>query len=167
MEQLLFLTLSQFISVFVSLTLFQDQRSVKWSDNILISSCFGWVVWAFALIVLKINYLSIYLSLNMLCSFLFGSSAEHAKYHPACAPTPVHVQVQVQAIGWEDCVCNRVQLSRHVDSRSPTSEDLYLSLQRMSAVMSGVYHGFKTIPIQQDIITFYCSLSVIASINKW
>ena len=41
--------------------------------------------------------------------------------HPVCAPTPVHVQVQVHCIGWEDCVCDHFQLPRRVGSRTPSS----------------------------------------------
>ena len=47
--------------------------------------------------------------------------------HPVCAPTPVHVQVQVQSIGWEDCVCNRFQLPHRVVIHTRSSED-FISL---------------------------------------
>ena len=48
--------------------------------------------------------------------------------HPVRAPTPVHVQlVQLHCIGWEDCMCDRFQLPRHVGSRTPSSEGLISS----------------------------------------
>ena len=44
--------------------------------------------------------------------------------HPVCAPTPVHVQVQVQSIGWADCVCDCFQLPSFVGNRIPSSEEM-------------------------------------------
>ena len=47
---------------------------------------------------------------------------EHSEGHPIYAPTPVHVRVQVHCIGREERVCDRFQLTRHVGSRTPSSE---------------------------------------------
>ena len=47
---------------------------------------------------------------------------------PICAPTPVHLRVQVHCMGREDCVCDRFQLPRHVGSRTPSSEGDSISL---------------------------------------
>ena len=52
---------------------------------------------------------------------LWRSSAEHSEGHPACALIPVHIQMQVHCIGWEDCVRYNFQLPRHVGSCTPSS----------------------------------------------
>ena len=40
-----------------------------------------------------------------------------------CTPTPIHVQVQVQSIGWGGYMCDHFQLPRHVGSHSLSLED--------------------------------------------
>ena len=62
--------------------------------------------------------------------------------HPVWAPTPVHVQVQVQSIGWGDCVR---PFSVTPPCKQPHSVFgvFYLRFRRMRFVMSGVYHGWR------------------------
>ena len=86
--------------------------------------------------------------------------------HPVCAPTPVHIQVYVQSIGWEVCMCDHFQWPRHVGSRTPSLKD-FNSLSREWGCYVMSLSWLKIIPTQQDITMFYCSLSVLACINKW
>ena len=46
------------------------------------------------------------------------SEHSHSEGRPVCAPTPVHVQVQVQCIGSDDCACD---LSMTPPCRQPHS----------------------------------------------
>ena len=50
--------------------------------------------------------------------------------HPVmCTHTCTYVQVPVQSIGWEGCVCDRFKLPCHVRNRTPSSED-FISLTK-------------------------------------
>ena len=62
--------------------------------------------------------------------------------YPTCAPRPVHVQVQVQSTGWDDCIYMQpfsiTQPCRHPHF---IFRGCYLPFQRVRFVMSGAYHG--------------------------
>ena len=76
----------------------------------------------------------------------------------------LRVQVPVHYLGREDCVCNRFQLPRHVGNRTPSSEG-FIPFQENEVCYDRSLPWLKVIPTQQDITTFYCSLSILASIN--
>ena len=58
---------------------------------------------------------------------LLRSSVELSEVHRVCAPTSIHVQVQVQSIGEKDCMCDcfQIQLPHHVGSRTPSLGGAY------------------------------------------
>ena len=99
------------------------------------------------------------------CCYCCSVPSLNTEGHPVCAPTPVIAQVQVQSKTWEDCVCDRFQWHHHVGSRTPSSDDFISLFQRMGFVMSGTYDNHNT--TRNNHFLLYCSLSVLANINKW
>ena len=64
-------------------------------------------------------------------------------------------------------MCTYVYHSLRYDCQHPLLQDVKHVIWQLHPLHSGIPFRLKRIPTQQDITTFHCSLSVLASINKW